>query len=67
MLNVHTSYLRKLRRNCHLSMAEASKLLGISKATLSRYENGDNDLKASVLLHMANLYKVPVEELLKEG
>ena len=66
MLNVHVSYLRQLRRKCRLSMTEAAKCLGISKSTLSRYENGKTNIKASVLLHMADVYNVQIEVLLKE-
>ncbi len=66
MLQVHTSYLRKLRRNCHLSMAKAAKILGIGKATLSRYERGATKVKADILLRMADAYHVQIQELLKE-
>lgn len=66
MLQVHTSYLRKLRRNCHLSMAKAAKMLGIGKATLSRYERGATKVKADILLRMTAAYNVQIQELLKE-
>ena len=64
---LHISYLRHLRRKNHITMTEAAQRLGISKATLSRYENAETEVKASVLLKMADLYGVSLEDLLKEG
>ena len=62
---LHISYLRYLRRKNHITMTEAAKRLGVSKATLSRYENAETEVKASILLKMADLYKVSLEDLLK--
>ncbi len=64
---LHVSYLRHLRRQNHITMAEAARKIGISKATLSRYENAETEVKASVLLKMADLYGVSLEDLLKKG
>ncbi len=67
MFEVHTNYLRQIRRKSRLSLARAAKMLGIGKATLSRYENGVTKVKADILLRMAAAYQVQIEELLKEG
>ena len=66
MLTLRTNYLRAARRQAQLSLTTAATALGINKGTLSRYENGIHKVKAETLLKMANLYNVPLSDLVKE-
>ena len=63
MLTVHTSYLRYIRRKRKIPLSDAAQLLGI---TLCRYETGKSKLKADMLLKMASIYNVSIDELCKE-
>ena len=66
MLTVHTSLLRYIRRKKKIPLSDAAQLLGINKATLCRYETGKSKLKADMLLKMASIYNVSIDELCKE-
>lgn len=66
MLQVHIGFLRQARRNSKMSLFQAAQALGINKSTLSKYERGKSKVKSDTLLKMAEIYNVPIEELLKE-
>ena len=52
-----------LRRNAGYSRNKAAVLLDIGLTTLTRYENGDNDVPFGVGEKMTLLYKVPFEKV----
>ena len=52
-----------LRKNVGLSRNKAAVMLDIGLTTLTRYENGDNDVPFGVGEKMAVLYKVPFEDV----
>lgn len=59
-------WLRIARERADLSQASAAKELGLSslsKSTLSAWESGEREPKASMLARMARLYGVPMEML----
>ena len=66
MLTVHTSYQQKKQKKKKLPLSDARQLLEINKATLCRYETGKSKLKADILLKMASIYNVSIDELCKE-
>lgn len=66
MLQIHIGYLRQARRNSGLTLSKAAQALGINKSTLSKYERGKSKVKSEILLKMADIYGLPIEELLKE-
>lgn len=53
--------LRAARVNAGLTLVEASKILGINKDTLSKYERDSTDIPRSIFLKVEDLYKLPVE------
>ena len=54
--------IRAARVNAHLNREKAAELLGISTATLVRYENkSPKKLPAGVLEKMAEVYKIPLD------
>lgn len=53
-----------LRTNFGVTQTEISKVLGITKATVSYYESGKRMPSNSQLRNIANYFKVPVDYLL---
>ena len=62
-MNIDVDYLRRLRRERRLSLAEAAALLGKSRSTLWRYENDKVNMSAATLLQLAKLYGVSLDQL----
>jgi transcriptional regulator with XRE-family HTH domain len=54
---------KALRQQRSLSVAEASKLLGISESHLWSIENGNRQPGKKVIVRMARLYKAKIETL----
>ena len=62
-MHVDVDFLRRLRRQRRLSLAEAARLLGKSRSTIWRYENDKVNMSAAMLLQLAELYGVSVDQL----
>ncbi len=58
--------LASIRKQCHMSMAMASQYSGIPRATLWRYEHGENRIPADAIVTLAKLYRVSVAQILGE-
>lgn len=58
--------LRQLREHTHpvRSMTVTSQLMGLGPNSLRRYERGEREPNASVLIKMADYYHVSVDYLL---
>ncbi len=56
--------LKLCRERCGLTQVEAAKILGISRNTLSRYENNETTLPLTVFINMARLYKCDVFDVM---
>ena len=55
---------RELRCDKNLSMKDLSKEINISDATISRWENGINDIKGDQLIIVAKFFGVSADYLL---
>ena len=55
--------LRRAREQRRLTLTEVAGQAGISKSTLSRLEHGQRRPTLELLLPLAQLYRVPIEEL----
>lgn len=62
-MHVDVDYLRRLRRQRRLSLAEAAGLIGKNRSTVWRYENDKVNMSAATLLQLAELYGVSVDQL----
>ena len=62
-MHVDVDYLRRLRRQRHLDLTEAAAMIGKSRSTLWRYENGQTNMSAATLLQLAELYGVTADQL----
>lgn len=56
--------IRDLREDADLTQTEIAKILMVSQATYSRYENGTLDLPTAALIALADFYHVSVDYLL---
>ncbi|GAA2349521.1 helix-turn-helix domain-containing protein [Streptomyces violaceusniger] len=55
--------LRELRRRKSLTLAELAELTGVNESTLSRLESGARRPTLELLLPLAELYDVPLDQL----
>ena len=58
--------LKAHRTRCHMTQEFEAESLGVSRQTVSKWENGSADPSTTNLLAVAKLYNVPAEELLRE-
>ncbi len=58
--------LKVHRIQCHMTQEFVAESLGVSRQTVSKWENGSADPSTTNLLAVAKLYDVPAEELLRE-
>ena len=58
--------LKAHRTRCHMTQEFEAESLGVSRQTVSKWENGSADPSTTNLLAVAKLYDVPAEELLRE-
>ena len=58
--------LKAPRIQCHMTQEFVAESLGVSRQTVSKWENGSADPSTTNLLAVAKLYDVPAEELLRE-
>jgi len=57
------SRLRQIRGQRDITLVELSERTGISKSTLSRLENGQRRPTLELLLSLAQVYRVPLDDL----
>jgi transcriptional regulator with XRE-family HTH domain len=55
--------LRRVREQRGVTLTEVAERTGISKSTLSRLENGQRKPSLELLLPLAELYRVPLDDL----
>jgi transcriptional regulator with XRE-family HTH domain len=55
--------LREVRERRGLTLTQAAQQTGISKSTLSRLENGQRRATLELLLPLAQVYRVPIDDL----
>lgn len=56
--------LKEIRQSKGLSQTEIAKILNITQASYSHYENGRNQPTYELLTNIADFYKVTVDELI---
>ena len=57
--------LRELREDHDLTQTQLSKILFCSQRVYSNYERGDIDVPTSILIKLADFYKVSVDYILE--
>lgn len=59
--------LKTRRKERGLSQTEVANILGISRQSVSKWENGSSYPDIENLIRLSDYYKIPVDELLKEN
>lgn len=57
--------LKEHRTRCQMTQEFEAEALGVSRQTVSKWENGSADPSTTNLLALAKLYGVPAEELIR--
>ena len=63
MARVSENRLRDQRQRSRLTVAEVAKLLGVSPATISQWENGGRNIPLDRVPDIAGIFKVHTYEL----
>ena len=58
--------VRELRNDNDMGQTQPAKILGMSQTGYSKYETGENNLPAAVLIKLARFYDTSVDYLLGE-
>ena len=56
--------IRELREDHDLRQVDIAKQLGMSQTGYSKYETGENDVPTSILIALADYYKVSIDYIL---
>lgn len=59
--------LAYLRRKHDMTQADVANLLGVSKATSCKYENGDVEPNVEQLIKLADFFGVTMDQIVKQG
>ena len=57
--------LKENRIRCQMTQEFVAETLGVSRQSVSKWENGSSDPNTSTLIALAKLYKISPEELLE--
>ena len=57
--------LKENRVRCKMTQEFVAEMLGVSRQSVSKWENGSSDPNTSNLIALAKLYKISPEELLR--
>ena len=57
--------LKENRVRCQMTQEFVAEMLGVSRQSVSKWENGSSDPNTSNLIALAKLYKISPEELLR--
>ena len=57
--------LKEIRIRCQMTQELVAETLGVSRQSVSKWENGSNDPNTSNLIALSKLYKISPEELLE--
>lgn len=57
-------FLKKLRKEKHITQEQLAEILGVSSRTVSRWETGYNMPDLSILIQIAEYYQVDIKEIL---
>lgn len=63
-MRVFSIRLKELRKEKNLSILDLSKEVGISNATICRWENGLNDISSDDLMKLAKYFNVTADYLI---
>lgn len=63
MEKLNLSWLRRARRQRHMTVNQVAKAIGKTRGAVWRYESGQTDLTVGTLCRLLNLYGVSVTDV----
>ncbi len=57
--------IRDLREDKDMNQTQIARIVGMSQTGYSKYETGENDLPTSILIKLADYYKVSIDYILE--
>ena len=58
------SRIRDLREDKDMNQTQIAKMLGMSQTGYSKYETGENDIPAAILIKLAGYYETTIDYIL---
>lgn len=66
MRKLNLSWLRKARRDRHLTLMQAARSIGKDRSTMWRYESGEIPLTVDTLLCLLDVYDVSLSDVIEK-
>jgi len=66
MRKLNLSWLRKARRDRHLTLMQAARSIGKDRSTMWRYESGEIPLTVDTLLCLLDVYGVSLSDVIEK-
>lgn len=66
MKKLNLSWLRKARRDGHLTLMQAAHSIGKDRSTMWRYESGEIPLTIDTLLRLLDVYGVSLSDVIEK-
>ena len=60
-------YLSRLRKERDMTQSELADRLNLTRQAVSKYETGDSFPDVSILVSIANIFHVTLDELIRSG
>lgn len=60
-------YLSRIRKNADMTQSELADKLNLTRQAISKYETGDSFPDISILVHIAEIYGISLDELISSG
>lgn len=68
MENVNVNWLRRARRQRHLTVDRVAEMVGKDRTTIWRYENGVTPMTVDMLFRLLDIYQLSIMDVVvKEG
>ena len=61
------AYLSRLRKAANMTQSELADKLNLTRQAISKYETGDSFPDISILIEIANIYEITIDDLIKSG
>ena len=61
------AYISRMRKNCDMTQSELAEQLNVTRQAISKYECGDSFPDISILITIANVFGITLDELIGSG
>jgi transcriptional regulator with XRE-family HTH domain len=61
------AYLSRLRKNADMTQSELAEKLNLTRQAVSKYETGDSFPDVSILIQIAEIFEITLDELINSG